>query len=265
MHKFGCSLCDPKTGTWREPREYESYETGLLAILNHHYAVHPESPAAEEYRCYLRERASAKMARTYAELDHQEEATFTLTGGWSAPAETAYDLLNVSNTHLPWPPEEDVFLKFGDTDTTNTEENTMHVPTAFPRRSTPEVERLDALIEKAHERAQKRSRQHDEAVFAIRDLQAQRRAARYPAEPEVADLITFSRELSNRYEGGDATTVYHYAARKIGGRWYTTGSTCPARGYTWANLVEQIRNSVSWSEIELFHSGAALDAIVVPD
>lgn len=49
------------------------------------------------------------------------------------------------------------------------------------------------------------------------------------------DVIAFERRL-----GG---TTYRYAARYANGRWYTTGSTCPPRGFTWPELVAFIRES----------------------
>lgn len=49
------------------------------------------------------------------------------------------------------------------------------------------------------------------------------------------DVIAFERRL-----GG---TTYRYAARYANGRWYTTGSTCPTRGFSWPELVAFIRES----------------------
>jgi hypothetical protein len=50
-------------------------------------------------------------------------------------------------------------------------------------------------------------------------------------------VITFSRTLNGR--------VYRYAAVRTGprgNRWFTTGSTCPTRGFSWLELLVFIRD-----------------------
>lgn len=45
--------------------------------------------------------------------------------------------------------------------------------------------------------------------------------------------------------------TYDYAARLVAGRWYTTGSSCPPRGYTPRELVELIRGAYARTQIDV--------------
>lgn len=54
-----------------------------------------------------------------------------------------------------------------------------------------------------------------------------------PAEPNTG-LIIFRK----RYSAGGV--IYGYAALKSGSKWFTTGSTCPPRGFTWDDLLDFI-------------------------
>ena len=61
-----------------------------------------------------------------------------------------------------------------------------------------------------------------------------------PDEP-ADDLVTFDCYYS------DSVKVYKYAARRapldvLGNRWFTTGFTCPEQGYSWAELIEWLRD-----------------------
>jgi hypothetical protein len=67
------------------------------------------------------------------------------------------------------------------------------------------------------------------AKEAVREARHQLRLAREHHQPGIGAVIKFSR--------GD----YDYAAiRASNGSWYTTGSTCPRNGYTWAELIRVI-------------------------
>jgi hypothetical protein len=79
-----------------------------------------------------------------------------------------------------------------------------------------------------------KSRVLDERVQQLRSHAA---SLRYPSEPSGAERVISFRK---RYEGPGAK-VYVYAAIRVNGRWYTTGSTCPASGFTWRGLVDFIR------------------------
>lgn len=57
-----------------------------------------------------------------------------------------------------------------------------------------------------------------------------------PKEPLPGSVIRFT--ILPRLGGNS----YHYAAVLAGGRWYTTGSSCPRDGYTWEQLVDFIRS-----------------------
>lgn len=55
-------------------------------------------------------------------------------------------------------------------------------------------------------------------------------------QPEC-EVITFKLQ----HDRGGRT--YSYAALNTGGRWFTTGSTCPKGGYRWGELVEIINEA----------------------
>lgn len=83
------------------------------------------------------------------------------------------------------------------------------------------------------------------AERALRAAKAQRKEIRrrialleaLPDEPGAdGTIITFQRYLGQRRQR------YEYAALRTGGRWYTTGSTCPTSGFDWPGLHEFIAN-----------------------
>lgn len=71
------------------------------------------------------------------------------------------------------------------------------------------------------------------------------RANRLAARAEVANspdgtVIKFSLQLENFH----GTVTYDYAALKVGGRWFTTGRTCPPAGYSPEALVD-----ILWADL----------------
>lgn len=86
---------------------------------------------------------------------------------------------------------------------------------------------------------------------AIEDLvAAQRKLAdlEIPDLPLGVEIVWFSLKF-----GGPDSKTYAYAARRAGGRWYTTGSTCPPAGYTWAGLVRVMREAEWSSDVGYLH------------
>lgn len=68
----------------------------------------------------------------------------------------------------------------------------------------------------------------------IANLETELAKADRPDAP-ASDVIAFAKQFE---EGG---IRYNYAARRAGnGRWYTTGATCPERGYSWEQLLDFI-------------------------
>ena len=55
---------------------------------------------------------------------------------------------------------------------------------------------------------------------------------------------------------------YRYAAVLVGGRWFTTGSTCPTRGYSPRELVELVRSAHVHTDIRVL-SGSLSRSIEV--
>jgi hypothetical protein len=57
-------------------------------------------------------------------------------------------------------------------------------------------------------------------------------------EPPIGAVLRISGQLQNSY-GGARGKTYDYAVIRAGnGRWYTTGSSCPTFGYSWAGLLQ---------------------------
>lgn len=59
----------------------------------------------------------------------------------------------------------------------------------------------------------------------------------FPTEPSKEGAIV-QMSLRMRLPNVGATKLYHYAVIRAGGRWFTTGSTCPPTGYTWRGLLD---------------------------
>lgn len=80
---------------------------------------------------------------------------------------------------------------------------------------------------------------------AERSLQAAE-SKLYPKEPAAANsIVRFKRMPRGSYSS------YDYAAIKAGARWYPTGSTCPARGFSWKELIDWIRDGMEWSPLQV--------------
>lgn len=82
-------------------------------------------------------------------------------------------------------------------------------------------------------------RRIDDATQALNEArEALRKASVHldVAQPEC-QVITFKL----RHDRGGKE--YSYAALNTGGRWFTTGSTCPKNGYRWSELLELINGA----------------------
>lgn len=64
----------------------------------------------------------------------------------------------------------------------------------------------------------------------LKEAQGTLKKLQLPPEPRH-DFITFTLQFE-RYGKS-----YRYAAVRADNRWFTTGSTCPKKGYSWAELV----------------------------
>lgn len=74
------------------------------------------------------------------------------------------------------------------------------------------------------------------AVRRLRlEYEAEKNRVAYP-EPQGQGAIV--RFMLKHLEDGRQTNhkVYFYAAVRVEGRWFTTGSTCPPLGYSWEGL-----------------------------
>lgn len=89
-----------------------------------------------------------------------------------------------------------------------------------------------------------------EALDAVQKAQAvlggakqalERARKNYPDFAAMNDSTVIAFSLRMDTFGGIRKT-YHYAARKVMGRWYTTGSTCPAQGHSNAQLIALLDN-----------------------
>lgn len=77
---------------------------------------------------------------------------------------------------------------------------------------------------------------------------------RIHAEPREGSVIRFS----GRYSTGPR--VYHYAAIRAGGRWYTTGSSCPRQGHSWKSLLRLINDMRGRPQITILEdNGVSVD------
>lgn len=238
VHEARCLICerDRKGGVWMSPRRYSDVDTMSLAIANHMHALHPSTRTAAWYLKYLREQAQEKLRRSFAELDRQEEAR---------PNTAAIRRLE---------PETD------DEITITTEERPMPAfKRAFPEATTPRVEELNEQIEQERAKLEKYRSKLDKSCKRIDELRIERGRASIPDEPGCdGTVIRYELELS-RVSGG--ARVYRYAAIRVGDRWFTTGSTCPPNGWSWAALVGQIRNARSHSNIEIL---SPRDELIIP-
>lgn len=102
---------------------------------------------------------------------------------------------------------------------------------AEEQRILTEILRLDAKITK-----------HSNARAA---LLLELDKVKYPAQPAVGSTLTFTKRF-DRYG-----KVYAYAAHRVGSRWYTTGSSCPAGGYSWHELVDFIRDGSGHGDVKV--------------
>lgn len=98
-------------------------------------------------------------------------------------------------------------------------------------------------------------RRAEGAVASARRLleQAERdlAQARQPDDPfSDGDVLRFG------YQHQMAGTYYDYAAIRAKGRWFTTGSTCPSRGYSYANLLKWLgEGRVRGNGIDVLQAG----------
>ena len=87
-------------------------------------------------------------------------------------------------------------------------------------------------IDDAAQRATNRLARLEREIAETRvELEVALRRKKYPDFDELNDstVIAFSLQLDTF---GGIRKTYHYAARKVMRRWYTTGSTCPQNGYS---------------------------------
>lgn len=63
--------------------------------------------------------------------------------------------------------------------------------------------------------------------------------------------------------GRGQSFVYEYAARRVNGKWFTTGSTCPRDGYRWESLWRWINDHelVGPFELATFESDGDSDMV----
>lgn len=108
-------------------------------------------------------------------------------------------------------------------------------------RRTAEITSLGAEITAAHEAVKR-------AQAALYDVEeARRKALTNPAieQPRPGSVIKFRLRMDSR--------AYDYAALRVGDHWFTTGSTCPRNGYTWAKLwSDLIRGRLESFEVASF-------------
>jgi hypothetical protein len=96
-------------------------------------------------------------------------------------------------------------------------------------------------------------REAEEHLTAARkQLEKAQRAKKYPKFMTLSNgaVVRFTLRLPTGY--GSGTKDYEYAARKVGGYWFTTGSTCPPRGYSHQGFVNFLDKGAVVGKIEVF-------------
>lgn len=76
----------------------------------------------------------------------------------------------------------------------------------------------------------------------LKQAQATLEELKTPPQP-LGDMVRFS--IQYEYYG----KRYEYLAIKVGGRWFTTGATCPKLGYTWKQLLDLSKDAYWKSSI----------------
>ena len=109
--------------------------------------------------------------------------------------------------------------------TTETENGMVATTNAQDRRDR-RIRDAQHEVEKAQIALESARKQLDKAITA------------YPKEPVDGAVIRFSLRLDQF-----GNKVYHYAAIRIIGRWYTTGNSCPKAGWSWYELIDFIREA----------------------
>lgn len=94
-------------------------------------------------------------------------------------------------------------------------------------------------------------RARDAVTQAQLRLQEARRPA--PTEPDQDGAVI---RFDLTFVGN--TKVYNFAALRVGGRWFTTGASCPPAGFTWQALVNWLRSA----EVQEVRNGIVMGASI---
>lgn len=127
----------------------------------------------------------------------------------------------------------------------------MSLPTPVP------VHEAEATLALLRAKVAKRTTKQTRDRSMIVELERYIEQHKLPVEPGSATTLRFAR----RHERGGKT--YMYAAVNASGRWFTTGSTCPRHGYSWAELVDEIRGDAVNGIITVLHLNGRVQLLSV--